>query len=181
MIPEGGSNALGAWGYVQCVAELRAQLGDRPVTIVYAAGSGGTGAGIELGIRRAGWTAARAIGFAVCDDRAFFQRQIAAIAADANARWGPGLGVAPDEITIIDRYIGPGYARTTPEMLATIRDVARADGIVLDPVYTAKAFFGMTRELAKSPEIFGSDDVVFVHTGGIFGLFPFAEDLRALV
>ena len=181
LIPEGGSNALGAWGYVQCVAELRAQLGDRPVTIVYAAGSGGTGAGIEIGIRRAGWTTAHAIGFAVCDDRAFFQRQIAAIAAQANIRWDLGQHITPDQIAIIDGYVGPGYGRTTPDMLAAIRDAAHADGIVLDPVYTGKAFYGLTRELAAHPETFGAGDVVFIHTGGIFGLFPFAAQLLPLV
>lgn len=181
VIPEGGSNALGAWGYIQCVAELRAQLGDRPVTIVYAAGSGGTGAGIELGIRRAGWASARAVGFAVCDDRAFFQQQIADIASQADRRWDLGHPITADQIAIIDGYIGPGYGQTTPEMLATIRDVARADGIVLDPVYTGKAFFGLTRELAAHPESFGAGDVVFLHTGGIFGLFPFTDGLRRLV
>lgn len=181
LIPEGGSNALGAWGYVQCVAELRAQLGDRPVTIVYAAGSGGTGAGIEIGIRRTGWTTARAVGFAVCDDRAFFQRLIADIAAQMNRRWDLGQSITADQIAIIDGYIGPGYGQTTPDVLAAIRDAARDDGIVLDPVYTGKAFFGLTREVAGNPEIFGAGDVVFIHTGGIFGLFPFAAELRPLV
>jgi D-cysteine desulfhydrase len=66
-------------------------------------------------------------------------------------------------------------------MLAAIRDAAHADGIVLDPVYTGKAFYGLTRELAAHPETFGAGDVVFIHTGGIFGLFPFAAELLPLV
>jgi D-cysteine desulfhydrase len=180
VIPEGGSNAVGAWGYMQAVAELYAQLGGRPATIVYAAGSGGTGAGIELGIRRAGWRGARALGFAVCDDSAYFQNQIAAIAAEANARYRLGLTVEASSVAVVDHYIGPGYARTTPEMLATITDVARTEGIVLDPVYTGKAFFGLLRERALgNPALAG--DVVFLHTGGIFGLFPFAGALRPLI
>jgi D-cysteine desulfhydrase len=184
LIPEGGSNALGAWGYVQAVAELHTQLGGRPATLVYAAGSGGTGAGIELGIRRLRWTGARALGFAVCDDAPTFQRQIAAIAGEASARFGMGIEVEPDGVAIIDGYVGPGYAQTTPEMLATIAEVARTEGVVLDPVYTGKAFFGLLRELALgNPAVIGrsAGDVVFIHTGGIFGLFPFAERLRAVL
>src|SRR5437868_1025379 len=71
VIPEGGSNALGAWGYVGCVEELREELGDSPLTIVYAAGSGGTGAGLLLGIKllKLPW---RAVGVNVCDDKEYF-------------------------------------------------------------------------------------------------------------
>jgi D-cysteine desulfhydrase len=169
VIPEGGSNALGAWGYVTAIAELRAQL-PGPATIVYAAGSGGTGAGIELGLRLHEWTGARAVGFAVCDDRAFFQERIAAIAGEASRRWNLGITVAPHDVEIDDRFIGPGYAQTTPEMLDAIGDVARTEGLILDPVYTGKAFFGMMRVLAEDPRALG-DTVVFLHTGGIFGLF----------
>jgi D-cysteine desulfhydrase len=184
VIPEGGSNAVGAWGYIQAMSELHTQLGGRPATIVYAAGSGGTGAGIELGIRRLEWRGAKALGFAVCDDRATFQRQIAAIAAEASTRYELGIEIEPDEIEIIDAYIGPGYAQTTPDMLASIVEVARTEGIVLDPVYTGKAFFGLTREQTLgNPAVVGGSagDVVFLHTGGIFGLLPFAERLRLLL
>ena len=130
-IPEGGSNALGAWGYVAALEELREQIAalgaadaPPPITIAYAAGSGGTGAGIELGLRLTGWTDARALGFAVCDDRAFFQQRIADIAGDASRRWNLGVALAPDDVAIDDRFIGPGYAQTTPEMLA--RDLPRS-------------------------------------------------------
>jgi D-cysteine desulfhydrase len=180
LIPEGGSNAVGAWGYIQAVAELHTQLGGAAATLVYAAGSGGTGAGIELGLRRAGWAKARALGFAVCDDRATFQNQIARIAEEASRRYHLGIDLEADEVEIIDRYIGPGYAQSTPDMLATIVDVARADGVVLDPVYTGKAFFGLMHELAQGTEAI-SGDVVFMHTGGIFGLLPFADRLRPLL
>ena len=187
VIPEGGSNALGAWGYVVAIEELRDQLtaqapetAGRPVTIVYAVGSGGTGAGIELGLRLTGWSAARALGFAVCDDRATFQTRISTIANDASRRWNLGVAIAPADVAIDDRFIGPGYARTTPEMLAVIPQVARADGPILDPVYTGKAFFGLTHWLRENPQRAADDTIVFIHTGGIFGLFPFASDLIAL-
>jgi D-cysteine desulfhydrase len=69
-------------------------------------------------------------------------------------------------------------------MLASIVEVARTEGIVLDPVYTGKAFFGLTREQTLgNPAVVGGSagDVVFLHTGGIFGLLPFAERLRLLL
>jgi D-cysteine desulfhydrase len=187
VIPEGGSNALGAWGYVAAVEELRVQLAAQapdlpsgPVTIVYAAGSGGTGAGIELGLRLTGWTTARALGIAVCDDAAYFQRTIAAIVGEASRRWSLSVVLAPGDIAIDDRFIGPGYAKTTPEMLATIPEVARADGLILDPVYTGKAFFGLMQRLKEDVGRARDETVVFIHTGGIFGLFPFAPDLTQL-
>ena len=156
VIPEGGSNALGAWGYVAALEELREQIAalgadaPAPITIAYAAGSGGTGAGIELGLRLGGWTDARALGFAVCDDRAYFQRRIADIVGDASRRWNLGVSLAPDDVAIDDRFIGPGYAQTTAEMLAVIPEVARADGPILDPVYTGKAFFGLRASIERS-------------------------------
>jgi D-cysteine desulfhydrase len=57
-----------------------------------------------------------------------------------------------------------------------MRNVARTEGVFLDPVYTAKAFFGMTQELSRDPHCFG-DRIVFMHTGGIFELFPKAEEI----
>jgi D-cysteine desulfhydrase len=98
----------------------------------------------------------------------------------ADRRWRLGLALARDQIEIVDGYVGLGYAKSRPEELALLRDVARAEGVVLDPVYTGKAFFGLTRELAKDPRAFG-ERVVFVHTGGIFGLFAQADALAPVV
>ena len=61
-----------------------------------------------------------------------------------------------------------------PEELAALRDLVRLEGVVLDPVYTGKAYFGMMAELAKSQRVFG-ERIVFIHTGGLFGLFPIAD------
>jgi D-cysteine desulfhydrase len=178
-IPEGGSNALGAWGYVRCVEELAHDLTAGPVTLVYAAGSGGTGAGLILGVKLLGlpW---RVVGVNVCDDEAYFRRVIGEIVEAAIDRWKLDVKFSRSEIEIRDGYVGIGYAKSRPEELATIRDVARAEGIVLDPVYTGKAFHGLTRELAKDDRQFGSR-IVFVHTGGIYGLFPKAAELAPLL
>jgi D-cysteine desulfhydrase len=180
VIPEGGSNALGSLGYVLAMAELVDQLPGAwrsgPVTVAYAAGSGGTGAGIELGLRLAGWRGARAIGFAVCNDARYFREAISSLCAEARRRW-PALPEVPaEEVLVDDRSVGPGYAEATAEGLELIRSAAREDGVLLDPVYTGKAMLGVAGR-AREPGGLPSRRVVLVHTGGGFGTFPFARRL----
>jgi D-cysteine desulfhydrase len=179
VIPEGGSNAVGAWGYVAAVEELANELGDKPLTIVYAAGSGGTGAGIILGIKllKLPW---RAVGINVCDDKAYFVEVIGEIIEAAIKKWLLPIELDRSEIEICDGHVGIGYAKSRPEELATIRDVARTEGLILDPVYTGKAFHGMTKELERDKGAFG-ERICFIHTGGIYGLFPKAKELEPLL
>jgi D-cysteine desulfhydrase len=179
VIPEGGSNAVGAWGYVGCVEELAKELGDAPLTLVYAAGSGGTGAGLILGIKLLGlpW---RAVGVNVCDDKAYFVAAIGDIVEAAIKKWLLPVAFERSEIEIVDGYVGVGYAKSRPEELQTIRDVARAEGLILDPVYTGKAFHGMAKELERDKNAFGPR-VCFIHTGGIYGLFPKSKELEPLL
>lgn len=181
VVPEGGSNALGSWGYVRAMHELADDLQgiaapDHPVTVVYACGSGGTGAGLILGAKLLGLAdrGIRVAGVNVCDDRAYFVDVISRICADADACWQLGVNVTAADIDIIDGHIGRGYAKSRPEELATIRDVCRSDGVMLDPVYTGKAFHGVITELAADPARFGAA-VAFLHTGGMFGLFATPE------
>jgi D-cysteine desulfhydrase len=179
LVPEGGSNALGSWGYVRCVEEIAAELPPGPATLVYAAGSGGTGAGLILGCKLLGlpW---RVVGVNVCDDRDYFVRVIGEIVEQAIARWKLGLAFDRGEIEIRDGHVGLGYAKSRTEELATLRDVARAEGVVLDPVYTGKAFHGMSEELRRDRATLGNR-IVFLHTGGIYGLFPKAKELAPLL
>jgi D-cysteine desulfhydrase len=179
IIPEGGSNAVGTWGYIACADELNEQTGgmrELETTIIYACGSGGTGAGLVLGAKQFGF-ASRGIsvaGFNVCDDRDYFVNRISGICSDFETRYQQGLVVQEDEIEIVDGYVGRGYAKSQPAELACLRDMAQRDAIVFDPVYTGKAFFGMVSELEKDPNRFGRR-IIFVHTGGIFGLLPSAD------
>lgn len=187
VIPEGGSNALGSWGYIRAAHELAEDLRDiaspeRPVTVVYALGSGGTGAGLVLGAKLFGLAARgiRIAGVNVCDDRAYFLEAIGKICAEAEARWQLGANVTADDIDIIDGHVGLGYAKSRPEELATIRDLCRSDGVVLDPVYTGKAFHGMLAELRRDPARFGAS-IAFLHTGGLFGLFASPETVAQVL
>ena len=185
VVPEGGSNAMGSWGYIGCAEELDADLAAlpaRPTTVIHACGSGGTSAGLVAGAHRLGW-AARGIRVAavnVCDDRAYFVGVIGRILRELDTRWSLGVAPALDALELVDGHVGIGYAKSRPEELATIRDVCRRDGLVLDPVYTGKAFHGVVTELARDRARFG-ERIVFVHTGGIFGLFPAAEQMAALL
>ena len=185
-IPEGGSNALGSLGYVRCVEELRAQVPDpeRPLTIVHAAGSGGTGAGLLLGVALCGlpW---RVVSVNVCDDRAYFVARMRQILDEAATVFGlqaaARLSADGDQVfDIRDGYVGRGYALSQPDELRLIHAACRAQGLVLDPVYTGKALRGLTQELLKDPTTLG-ERVVFVHTGGIYGLLAKAEELSAVV
>jgi len=182
VVPEGGSNARGAWGYVRCMEELTDQLpGDASTTVVHACGSGGTSAGLLLGARMLNlnpeqW---RLAAINVCDDAAYFETVINRIIGNFPEATGE-FNQADDHLEIVDGYVGRGYAKSQPEELTCLRDLARREAIVLDPVYSGKAFFGMTQQLAASPDRFGSR-IVFLHTGGIFGLFPAADQLAPLL
>jgi D-cysteine desulfhydrase len=161
------------------MAELREQLPQAwctgPLTIAYAAGSGGTGAGIELGVRAAGWGGAAALGFAVCNDARYFQGVIATICAEARRRWPALPEVEPGAVRVDGGFVGPGYGETTEAGLDILRAAAREDGVLLDPVYTGKAMLGVARRAAEGA--LPSRRVVFVHTGGAFGTFPYARRL----
>jgi len=169
VIPEGGSNGLGSLGYVLAMGEIRAQLDATKAApfdlIVHACGSGGTAAGAALGASLHG-IAPRVRAMAVCDDVATFERVVARITAEARAI-APELH-DPAELTIDDSAKGPVYAVATPDQLALIATIARETGLVLDPVYTGKAFAGLTA-MANRGELRGAR-VLFLHTGGLPGL-----------
>ena len=185
-IPEGASNALGAWGYIRCIEELVNDIANLPggahkkSTIINAAGSGGTSAGLILGTKLFDLNA-RIVSVNVCDDHDFFVRVIGEICENAISGYQLEIDFSrDDDINIIDGYVGRGYALSRPEELSAICDLARTEGIILDPVYTGKAFFGMVQELKRDPGCFG-ERIVFIHTGGIFGLFPKAREIEPLL
>ena len=164
VIPEGGSNALGAWGYIRAMDEMVDQWDAPPSAIICATGSAGTHAGLAIGARRHGLDLP-VHGVAICDDAPTFQTAVDRISAEATDRWPDLPRVPAADVRVVEGYKGRGYALSTPEEAADIESVARATGLILDPVYTGKAF----RALLHEPERFGPRPL-FVHTGGIFGL-----------
>jgi len=178
VIPIGASDEIGLWGYIAATGELLEDFdraGIRPRHIVCATGSGGTQGGLTLGtaLLRPGL---QVWGINVCDDAAWFHAKITADIAAWHRRYR-AVSVLPElAINTIEGYVGPGYGRATAEVFATIRQLAQLEGIVLDPVYTGKAFHGLCEEIRRG-RFAGSEDIVFVHTGGIFGLFPQRDQL----
>lgn len=177
-IPTGGSNAMGLWGYISAAEEIEKDLMRENISsaaIICASGSGGTQGGLSLGMHLLN-NAHSVTGFAVCDSAHYFKHKIEEDVREWQQRFAPSTDFAKTlNISTNDGYIGPGYALGYPELFDCIRTVAQLEGVILDPVYTGKAFYGMLEEISRGAYD-GFDDVVFVHTGGIFGLFPYKTD-----
>ncbi len=168
VIPEGGSNALGALGYVEAAREISHQLDLDEISAVYCAvGSVGTYAGMLAGLRLAG-SKARALGINVTAASAETHREKAKALLQEMAHYGFSPRIRDKEIEILDGFQGPAYAVPSAEDLDLIRTLAKRTAFFLDPVYTAKAFRGA---LYTSREQFRNKNILFVHTGGIFSLF----------
>jgi D-cysteine desulfhydrase len=171
VIPEGGSNAMGAWGYVRAVEELAFDLAtlpgaqDHPTTIIHATGSGGTTAGLILGVKLLGLNA-RVVGINVCNDRDYFLRVVGDICQTAIDTYRLDLPFSRErDIEIVDGYVGSGYGKAGSQELSLIREVARSEGILLDPVYTGKAFYGMSQEFSGTQKCLAAGSYLFTLEG----------------
>jgi len=170
VIPGGGSNGLGALGYVSCAFELAQQLherGERARYVVCAGGSCGTLSGLTLGVALSGIDA-EVVGVSISrsvPDRVAKVRQI--MSESCGHLDLPVPDAAP---TVWGDYIGRGYGMATELSQRALETVAFTEGILLDPVYTAKAFGGLVGEI-EAGRVRRSDLVVFVHTGGTPALF----------
>ena len=178
-IPVGASDGIGIWGYIAAAAELGGDLQAADIEraqVVCASGSGGTQAGLTLGavlhqVPMDIW------GINVCDDEAWFLTKVASDVADWQQRYRGAQPTPELRVQVIDGYVGPGYGRAGPAVYETIQRLARLEGVILDPVYTGKAFHGLLQEL-KQGRFDACRDVVFLHSGGIFGLFPQREHFQ---
>ncbi len=178
LIPTGASDGIGVWGYIRCCEELAAdflQHDIKPRHIISATGSGGTQAGLTAG-NVLHELSAEVWGINVCDDENYFLQKVRADLRDWQQRYNQSLNVDELDIHVIDGYVGPGYAKATKDIFQTIRLLAKLEGILLDPVYSGKAFHGLLEEIKKG-RFSDSDDIVFIHTGGLFGLLAQRTEL----
>lgn len=167
VIPEGGSNALGALAYADAAAEVAP---DRFDAVVVAVGSGGTLAGLVVGP-----DIGPLHGVAVCDDAAYFTARVQGIVDETNLAFGRRYSGASSWV-VHDAWRGPAYGVADPPTWSIIRRAARLEGLLLDPVYTGKAMLGLS-ELVANGTIGGR--VLFWHTGGAFGLFGRGHEVSA--
>ncbi|AHF77751.1 D-cysteine desulfhydrase [Sodalis praecaptivus] len=170
VVPVGGSNALGSLGYAGCALEIAHQCQGviQPAAVVVPSGSGGTHAGLAVGLS-AVLPETALVGVTV-SRRAEQQRPlIAGLIAQASERLSQAPPVA--DISLWDEYYAPGYGVANDEGREAIALLARLEGIVLDPVYTGKAMAGLIDGLDRGR--FPDGPLVFVHTGGAPALFAY--------
>jgi L-cysteate sulfo-lyase len=179
VIPGGGSNQVGALGYVSCAQELMQQADEMALRIdrvVTATGSAGTQAGLLVGLEgcNAG-VPVLGIGVRLPKDR---QEANVHRLAEATAEYvGVRGGVARSAVVANCDYVGPGYGHPTPGMTEAVLMLARLEGVLLDPVYSGKAMAGLI-DLIRKGQIGKGETVVFLHTGGAVGLFGYTGVLE---
>ena len=173
VIPSGGSNAVGALGYVGCALELEEQANRQGLVIDYlmhATGSAGTQAVLIAGFHAVN-SRTRVLGIDIDAEPEAVASKIRHIAGKTAA----SMDLAPpdDAATVVESgYAGAAYGLPTPEMAEAVRLAARLEGLVLDPVYTGKAMAGLIG-LVRQGRFKSTDTVVFLHTGGAPGLFAY--------
>ena len=179
MIPTGGSDSLGVWGYIAATEELRGDLNEHGIqraALTLATGSAGTQTGLTAGVAMFDLPL-DVVAYAVCDDSDWFNRRVARDWQASLARWPqlPRIELLPKTR---DHSVGPGYGLADAPVYELIAELARLEGVVLDPVYTGKAFHGLLADL-REDYYRDVDDIIFVHTGGVFGLFAHEPQLMS--
>jgi len=174
LIPVGGSNAIGSTAYAQVFLEIMSQadtLGFQIDRIVHASGSLGTHAGLLAGRALAKSTTPIHAVSVSKPDRTSLLDDLLEIANQTAERIGAGA-VFDEDVHVDFRHLGEGYGLPTPSMVSAVELVARTEGILLDPVYTGKGMAGLISSILTG-EISENETVVFLHTGGMPGLFAY--------
>jgi L-cysteate sulfo-lyase len=179
VIPGGGSNPVGALGYVDCAQELVEQANRQGLVIdhiVHATGSAGTQAGLLVGLE-ANNCRIPVTGIGVNVDRRTQEQRVFALAERTAAFTGAAGIVARDDVVCNCDYVGPGYGMPTDAMNEALLLLARLEGLLFDPVYSGKALAGMLDLIARG-HFAKTDTILFIHTGGVAGLFGYVDRIR---
>jgi L-cysteate sulfo-lyase len=176
VIPGGGSNPVGALGYVTCALELAEQanvIGLDIDLLVHATGSTGTQAGLLAGLEgsRAGIPV---LGVGVRAPKPVQEEKVYSLAARTADLLGIPGAVTRERVVANCDYVGAGYGLPTPGMMEALELVARTEGILLDPVYSGKAMAGLL-DLIRKGQFTKGQNIVFLHTGGAVGLFGYVH------
>ncbi len=170
VIPVGASIPLGALGFAQAVWEAKSQLdamGVRIDSIFHSSSSGGTQAGVVTGCQLFNWRDVKVVGVSPDDSSASISEDVGKIIHGIGEVLGAGL---EPRITVLDEYVGEGYGVPSAQGDEAMEMLARTEGVVLDPVYTAKAMAAMIDWIHKG-RLTQKETVLFWHTGGQLALF----------
>ena len=168
VLPEGGSTTLGIWGYIDFINELKTQIDLKSIeSIIAASGSGGTAAGMLVGAALNKLNL-KIVAVNVLYKKAEIRKKILQLAEGCVLDYKLKCKIIPDNLVILDGYSSEGYKNITSSKLKLIKSFARETGILLDPAYTGKAFVAYHKNyLSKNLGL----KSIFVHTGGLFGVF----------
>jgi len=167
-IPGGGSNAIGALGYVECLNEIIKENNKYNFSeIVHATGSAGTQAGLLAG-RKYFNCNIPVTGICIRYDKATQENRVYTEAKKTCEKLQCNI-LDKSEVVVYDEYIGPGYGEPSDSMIEATRLLAKKEGILLDPVYSGKGFAGLMG-LIKNKKFTKNDNVLFIHTGGAVSL-----------
>jgi 1-aminocyclopropane-1-carboxylate deaminase/D-cysteine desulfhydrase-like pyridoxal-dependent ACC family enzyme len=165
-IPVGGSTPLGALGFALAGEELMAQGGQRFSAVVTASSSGSTQTGLAYALAGTG---VKVVGIG-CDPEPEMPHYLADLAGRLDDLTGKGVRLTPDDLPFLTDWVGDGYNVPSEKGARAAEYLAEREGILLDPIYSAKGFAGLL-DLARSGQLTGS--VVFWHTGGMPTLFAY--------
>ena len=163
-IPVGGSNHLGELGYIECMREIiENQNKDIFTHIILATGSGGTHAGLVAG-KTIFKSEIKVIGISIKDNKSNQEERVYQLATNS-LKYVDSSAPNREDVFVDDSFVGPGYAEPTDGMRKALSLMATREGILLDPVYSGKAFDGLIG-LVRSNFFKPNDKVLFLHTGG---------------
>ncbi len=180
VIPLGGAIPTGILGYVEAAFEIARQLGElniKPKYVVHASGSGGTQAGLVLGLKLAGVNA-KVIGIDIMG-KPELPRKIIELIKETMEKYRLNADVKSEDIIVYDYSFG-GYGVLTKKVVDIMVKVAKTEGLLLDPIYTAKAFAGLI-DLVRKGVVEQGSQVIFIHTGGYPIIFQYSEEIWKLI
>lgn len=178
VMPIGGSTATGALGYVGCAEELVRQSSDSSLTvdaIVHCTGSGATQAGLLVGLAVLGHQTP-VVGISSAEPSDVIEARVHELCGETATKLGASAAIKREQVEVLDGYVGPGYGLPTEAMREAMDLCARLEALLLDPVYTGKAMAGLI-DLVRTGRFCADQNVVFVHTGGVPGLFAYEDVL----
>jgi D-cysteine desulfhydrase len=178
VIPGGGSNPIGATGYVACAQEILSQMFEdnlRIDRVVCASGSTGTHAGLITGFQGTN-SNLPVIGINVSRPKAEQEELVYDLVKQTATHVGIASQIHREAILCFGDYVGPGYSLATEQMAEAVRMLARLEGILMDPVYTGKAMAGLI-DLVRQGYFNRKENVLFVHTGGSPALHVYMSEI----